>query len=340
MQRRLGRGRVFSRTPVDDALRALRVLPDFEGPLDYTHRRIGDLDLYFIAGYGQSDCTFRVDGKEPEFWDPRTGNIRPALLWRSTVDGRTIVPVQLPKTGATFVVFRKPTASVHLVSLSGPSGGIEIDARSKNSLSVHLWRPGSYVLQTSANRQLALESSAIPSPLPLFGPWTVRFQPGRGGPESVVFNELTAWNKHSDPRIKFFSGKATYCKNFTLSPDQAGQLVRLSLGEVKCIAQVRLNGKNLGVLWTDPWTVELTGVVRPGENQLEIDVTNLWVNRLIGDAALPPTQRITKTNVALFPIGHKKITPVQGFCADDPLLPSGLLGPVRLEFGQRCSVGL
>jgi hypothetical protein len=338
-RRRLGRGQVFTGTPVDDVLKTLGVRPDFEGPLCSTHRRSDDLDLYFVAGQGKADCTFRISGKEPEFWDPQSGGIRPAVLWRSTADGRTVVPIELPKTGSLFVVFRKPAAAVHLVSLSGPPGGIDIDGRSANSVSVGLWRPGGYVLQTSAKQQLAVPAAAIPAPLPLVGPWTVQFQPGRGGPPSAVFQELTAWNQHADPRIKYFSGKATYHKAFTLTADQAGQLVRLCLGDVESIARVRLNGKELGIVWTSPWTVELTGVTRPGENQLEIDVTNLWVNRLIGDAGLPPERRITKTNVALFP-GKRAIKPYQGFCAADPLLPSGLLGPVRLEFGERRKVGL
>ena len=80
------------------------------------------------------------------------------------------------------------------------------------------------------------------------------------------------------------------------------------------------------------WTVELTGAVKPGTNELEIDVVNTWVNRLIGDAALPPEKRIAKTNVFLAP-GKRSFPAFKGFSSEDPLMPSGLLGPVRVEFG-------
>ena len=92
----------------------------------------------------------------------------------------------------------------------------------------------------------------------------------------------------------------------------------LGLDRVRNVARVRLNGKDLGVVWTAPWQVDITQAVKPTANELAIDVVNLWPNRLIGDAALAPQERLTKTNVTKF----KK---------DSPLLPSGLLGPVVLQ---------
>jgi hypothetical protein len=101
----------------------------------------------------------------------------------------------------------------------------------------------------------------------------------------------------------------------------------------KYIAEVRVNGQSLGVVWTDPWAVDLTGIVKPGENKLELDVTNLWVNRLIGDAGLPESQRLTKTHARRLPTDQGRHAHLRGYLATDPLVPSGLLGPVRLEFG-------
>jgi hypothetical protein len=148
--------------------------------------------------------------------------------------------------------------------------------------------------------------------------------------KSVVFDELTAWDKNADDDIKFFSGTATYRKTFELTAEQAAQRVRLQLGAVKCLAQVRLNGKDLGIVWTAPWRVELTGALKAGKNELEIEVTNTWVNRLIGDAGLPEKKRVTKTNVAL-ETGKRTLKSFQSFASEDPLMTSGLLGPVRLE---------
>ncbi|HSA00580.1 MAG TPA: hypothetical protein P5055_07550, partial [Candidatus Paceibacterota bacterium] len=160
--------------------------------------------------------------------------------------------------------------------------------------------------------------------------WTAYFEPGRGAPESTVFDPLIPWDLHSDERIRFFSGRATYRKDFDLTAGEARRAARLHLGEVRCIARVRLNGRDLGVVWTAPWSVDLTGAVQQGHNELEIDVVNTWVNRLIGDAGLPKDKRITKTNVAL-QRGARTLKPYQGFASDDPLMRSGLIGPVRLE---------
>ena len=272
-----------------EALHSKRILPDFEGPWEYTHRRTADADLYFVSGSGSTECVFRVSGKQPELWEPVNGRICDATNWRRTDDGRTSVSLDLPHQGSVFVVFR---------------------------------RPG--------------QPQQTASPLPkvergLTGPWSVRFAPGRGAPASAFFEELVAWNQHPDNGIKFFSGTATYRKTFEVTGAEARRRLRLQLGTVACIAQVRLNGKDLGIVWTDPWSVELTGTLLPGANELEIDVTNTWVNRLIGDAALPPPKRITKTNLAL-QSGKRTLKAYQGFASDDPLMTAGLLGPVRLEF--------
>ncbi|MFH1922554.1 MAG: glycosyl hydrolase [Planctomycetota bacterium] len=132
--------------------------------------------------------------------------------------------------------------------------------------------------------------------------------------------ELDDWTARSEPGIKYYSGKAIYEKTFDLPQAlrQPGQRLHLDLGKVKDVAQLRLNGKDLGVVWTAPWHVEITDAVKPAGNMLEIDVVNLWPNRLIGDAALLPEERLTKTNAT-------------AYTKDSPLLPSGLLGPVTLQ---------
>ncbi len=322
---------------VEEVLQAKKILPDFEGPdgWSYIHRRTPEADIYFVAtetrrskepsqqkppltkanpsgrepptsiprkasestspdgGESTAECIFRVHGKQPELWDPVTGQIHQAAGWRCTEDGRTVVPLSLPENGSIFVVFRR------------------------------LGQPP----KTAPSPQGPVET------LLLTGPWEVHFQPGRGAPESAVFEHLILWNEHADEAIRYFSGTAVYQKAFELSAEQAGRTVWLQLGQVHCIGQVRLNGKELGVVWTAPWRLEATGAVQPGQNQLAIAVTNTWVNRLIGDAAQAPEKRITRTNVALRP-GKRppSFRPFQGFCSEDPLQPSGLLGPVRLEF--------
>lgn len=277
----------------EESLQTKGIPPDFEGPWNYIHRRTSEADIYFLVGEGTAPCTFRVKGKQAELWNPVSGQIVEAPDWHWTDDGRTVVSVSLPENGSIFVVFRKPGQPP---------------------------RP-----------------PAPPKPpvetIPLTGPWQVSFEPDLGAPDSVTFDRLIPWNEHPHEGIKFFSGTAIYRKSFELTAEQSSRGVRLQLGQVYCTAQVRLNGKPLAILWTAPWSVDATPAIRPGNNALEIAVTNTWVNRLIGDAALPPEKRITKTNVALRP---GKRTPsfrlYQGFASEDPLMPSGLLGPVQLDF--------
>jgi len=146
----------------------------------------------------------------------------------------------------------------------------------------------------------------------------VRFEAGRGAPEKIMLDELLDLSRHPDPGVKYFSGRATYRTTFSLNlkSEISNSRLLLDLGQVQVMAQVKVNGKDLGVLWTPPFEVDMTHAARPGDNTLEITVANLWPNRLTGDQSLPPEQRITWTTWN----PYKK---------DTPLLESGLLGPVR-----------
>lgn len=282
-------------SPVE-ALTAKGIRPDFESPWNWTHRRDGDCDIYFVAGGGTSECIFRVKGRQPELWDPVTGSRRDADNWRATADGRTAVSLSLPTNGSVFVVFRRPTTA-----------------------SRHDAKP-----------------AAIAATIPLDGPWEVTFDPKLGGPENpVTFDRLEDWTKRTEEGIRHYSGTATYRMRLALAPvhiaHRASRL--LHLGEVNHIARVRVNDRDCGIAWTAPWTVELGDALQPGQNEVEIEVANTWVNRLIGDAGLPAERRVTKTNVKL-ETGKRALKPYQSFAPGDPLMPSGLPGPVRLEFSS------
>jgi hypothetical protein len=153
------------------------------------------------------------------------------------------------------------------------------------------------------------------------GPWEVRFQPNRGAPASARFDSLTSWTTSTDPGIKYFSGTATYATDVTVpaSALRAGARVELDLGAVKEIAELSVNGKSLDVvLWKPPYRADVTSALKPGTNRVEARVTNLWTNRLIGDAQPGVAKTYTFTD-------FRPVT------KDTPLLESGLLGPVRLE---------
>lgn len=140
-----------------------------------------------------------------------------------------------------------------------------------------------------------------------------------GAGESVVFEKLLSWTQSPDVGVKYFSGTACYRKEFYMPAEmcEEDRYTSLDLGEIKNIAEVALNGKNLGVLWKPPFSVDISDVVKPGINTLEVKVTNLWPNRLIGDQFLPEGKRFTRTNI-------------RKFTKDSPLMESGLLGPVRI----------
>ena len=155
--------------------------------------------------------------------------------------------------------------------------------------------------------------------LALNSPWDVSFDPAWGGPAHVHFERLSNWATRPEEGIRHYSGKATYRTNFILPEVPIGKACYLKLGDVKHLASITLNGKELGSLWCAPWRIQLPeNLLNAGNNTLQITVANLWINRLIGDSALPPERRFTRTTS-------------NPFHPDAPLEESGLLGPVILE---------
>ena len=270
---------------VERTLKGMGVSPDFEaqGSVRFTHRRDGRADIYFVANSEDTvvngSCRFRVQAKVPELLDPMTGESRRLTDFESA-DGTTMVPLRFEPYQSFFVVFREGA------------------------------RP-------PADKKSNFERSEFVTELK--GPWEVSFDERWGGPGHVMFSALEDWATRSEPGVKFYSGIATYRIQFDLPPETKPKArTYLALGKVKNMARVRLNGKELGVSWCAPWQVEMTGVARPAGNQLEIEVANLWPNRLIRDAGLPEAERLTSTTW-------------NPFAASTPLLESGLLGPVTIR---------
>jgi len=262
------------------------VAPDFEtgGPIRHTHRRTAEADIYFVANrvaeVVTAPCTFRVSGRRPELWNPLTGAMRD-LPEFTEIEGRTTVPLRFQPYESLFVIFCE-----------------ESDAAGK------------------ASREANFPS--VTQVAEIGGPWEVSFDTALGGPERVRFETLIDWRERPEPGIRHYSGIATYRKTFNLpEAARAGGPVLLDIGEVRGMARVRLNGHDLGGVWCAPWRVDVTDALQAEENHLEIDVANLWPNRLIGDQALDPDQRIAWTTW-------------NPYRADSALLESGLRGPVQI----------
>ena len=291
-ERSYGKGRVIAdRNRVREILQQRGIGPDFaysspgkQADLDYIHRRTLDADIYFVSNTQMEDvevdCAFRVLQRLPQLWHPDTGKIEPCTGY-ARVPGGMKLKLRLPPAGSVFVVF----------------SGIAPEA---------------------APPPAPKADSKPPAPLEIAGPWEVRFPPNLGAPSSRVFDKLVSWTTVPDDGIKYFSGTATYLKEFEVPPSLVadGRRLELDLGQLRNVADVTLNDKPLGILWKPPYSYDVTGLIRSGKNELKVEIVNLWANRLVGDAKLPREKRVTRITQKV-PIGGP--------------LESGLLGPVQLR---------
>ncbi len=265
---------------------------EFAGPLDsdivWIHRRAGDADFYFVANRTDRpmdiQARFRVEGKEAELWHPDTGAIEPAGY--EIADGRTTVPLHLSERQSVFVVFRKPTSDV--------------------------------------SRKLPQSmKSTIAS---IDGPWDVSFPPNFGAPDKIRLSNLQSWTENEQEGVKYFSGTAVYSKTIRAPQNwfRPDAKILLDFGTVRDIAEVSVNGKMLTTLWKPPYRLDVTGALKPGENQLEIKVTNQWTNRQAGDRAVAPENRVLDQG------GRAGRRGGGFFGRTRPLAESGLMGPVTI----------
>ncbi len=210
---------------------------------------------------------------------------------------------------------------------------------------LQVWQPGQYQVQTASGRTRTVSIATLPASLQLSAPWNVHFSPGGGAPAEIQMPKLLSWPQVSVPGVKYFSGQATYSTTFTLPRGVLAKDRRLvlDLGRVEVMARVRLNGKNLGTLWKPPFRVDCTGAARHGQNKLEVEVVNLWPNRMIGDENLPEdSERKPEGNLKSWPewllqgkpspAGRITFTTWRLWKKGEPLLDSGLLGPVQIKF--------
>jgi len=527
------KGKAVSSHSVQDVLRALALPPDFSGgptgsDLNFIHRIADATDIYFVANPQKDSrkevCRFRVTGKQPQFWNPETGEIKDAAVWKEEDNGTTSVPVFLEPDGAVFVVFNEKPSPYHIVqteialkpremqslpdlkiikaeygtflpdglvdvtetlnshikngkldisanndlSTDDPAAGsvkelrveyeiqghrrlaqtventplvieannpdelrliravygkfpqgmngvppkspisdvtgrvkqliasnnlvIPVDDHLINEVStvdsqrkelrlaysaegeIHhtmvaqggkvnlasstpepqleiendevIWAtpyPGKITYVTSSGVEKTLQAESVPNPIELTGQWEVSFPPNLGAPAKATFDKLSSWSLSPIEGIRYFSGTATYRKQFTLSKDLMGEeySLELDLGSVKVIAEVMVNGKHLGILWKAPFRINLDNFAHEGANELEVRITNLWPNRLIGDDRLPedfewgdwtlkswPDWLVNRTER---PSERVTFTTWKHWNRDSKLQISGLLGPVYIR---------
>jgi Glycosyl hydrolases family 2, sugar binding domain. len=253
--------------------------PDFkcEASIDFIHRVVGDTHLYFVANLSNESITTACGFRI-------TG--KQVEIW-DPVTGRQQSLSKKEEKGYTNVQLSFAPFQCWFIVFK--------KSTNKNPFTITTWSPV---------QELA-------------GAWTVHFDEDWGGPSSIEFDELQDWTKRPEEGIRYYSGTAVYKKQFDVPGYQRGKQYLLHLGVVKHIADIKLNGKKLGIVWTSPWQVDITKALQAKNNLLEIEIVNLWPNRLIGDAALPKEKRRTRTNIKYKP--------------GTPLVSSGLLGPVTIQ---------
>ncbi len=285
----IGTGTIYAGQTVADVLHEMAAQPDMTytgtsdgANLQFIHRRLADGEIYFVDNRSDveisTQASFRVTGLIPELWRADTGEHAPVSYVIS--GGRTSVQLNLHPWESVFVVFQGKA-------------------------------------QTTSWLAPAVEKDTLAT---IDGAWEVKFPPHWGAPSSVTLKKLISWSDSGDVGVKYFSGTATYVKTIVAPPGwfHPGTKLWIDLGTVKNLAELSVNGHRLAILWHAPYETDATAALHPGINQIQIKVTNAWVNRIIGD--LQPGAK-----------EHYTYTDYKPYTANSPLLSSGLLGPVTID---------
>lgn len=287
--KKMGRGTLINGMNMAEALQYIDCSPDCRiadnAPLLYGHRKDGAADIYFVSNQKDSLIEvypeFRVNGKQPELWNAVTGTMRDLSAYGQTASG-TVVPMKLYPYESAFIVFRK-----------------ESKTKGKSDLLANYPLPKTII--------------------PLNNGWKAMFDVNRRGPagpvEFAVLEDITQ-NKNFD--IRHYSGTILYSKDFTLNQIPKGSSVILDLNDVGVMAKVKVNGQYAGGVWTAPYRLDISSLVKKGENTLAVEVVTTWQNRLIGDSGLPENER-------------KTWTMCNNYKPTDTLQKSGLVGPVSIQ---------
>jgi hypothetical protein len=295
---------------------------------EFIHRRTEEHDIYFVSNQETktltADLIFRNSTGAPLLWSAERAEMREAPVWRDE-HGRSLVSLTFQPAESVFVLFpRRPRLEKqHLVSLSAAAGA-SVDALDLqiSATGFEAWstQAGRWEGVTAGSRKVAFETSSTAT-VALEGDWNVTFPVG--GQSKVRRLKAGSWTGSSEDEIKYFSGTATYVKEFRWNRTRDGNTRWvLDLGDVAYLVKVQLNGTDLGILWKPPFSIDVTAALQSGTNRLRLEVTNTWLNRLIGNASDPRSTPVTEEVQTGFSRGTDRTTPLQ---------PAGLIGPVILR---------
>lgn len=286
-QRNYGKGVIYQGVSLETIFEQIGCIEDCKVPagvpIHYGHEVDGDTDIYMLSNQGDKalavDVEFRVSGKQPELWLPLTGEIRKLPAFTQK-EKSTVIPMKLEKAESVFVVFRGKGKPL------------------ASSLAANFPEPVRVVEVKT--------------------PWDVSFDGRFKNPRPMTMNTLQDLTTVANDSVKYFSGTATYITKVDIDKVGKGETLMLNLNRVGAMAKIHINGRYAGGVWTTPYKLDVTGLVQKGINEIEVEVVNTWVNRLVGDMRLPSSQ----WDVYCFVNHHNPNTQPPA---------SGLMGPVTLE---------
>ncbi|MEX0330987.1 MAG: glycosyl hydrolase [Puniceicoccaceae bacterium] len=313
--RSVGKGKVCT-LPIGQAVESLSYEEDLRidgTPVEFfSHRRIGKNDLYYFYNRSPEFMDVEVDIRDgdgqPELWDVDTGKVEP-LTHYTRKGKRLLASMRLEPHAVRFVLIRRDGE-------------------------LPLYNGGLSALLDAVYGKKGKE---------LQGSWVADFDPAWGGPGTVILDELIDWTRHAETGIRHYSGTVRYTKEIELTPGQAdsGSPVYLDLGDVLYVAEVTVNGSKLATLWKPPFALDVSQALQAGKNVIEVEITNTWTNRLIGDEALEDTSGYSLEGDMVEWFANNEPPPESDRVTfttynfyenevDRVLQPSGLIGPVRL----------
>jgi len=351
--------RIRAAQDIEQALRAFKIAPDLSvvaadcpKPLLWIHRRSEEADVYFLSNQTDLPTIAQISlpglGRLPELWWPDAGRIE-AAPYHFVEGERRHIKLALPPSGSVFIVLRHQAArAITISALTSPSAS---DVHSTVSgADLIAAENGAYVVTFSDRSRKSVTVRGLAAPFVITSPWTLTFADKPQGATDRTLARLVSWTQFED-EARFYSGTATYRTRFAFPHRRSSDTAfLLDLGEVANTARVVLNGQDLGTLWKPPFTIDLAPALASGLNSLEVEVTNLWANRMIGDERFPDDLSWAGKSLAAVPKWvqsggtrpeprRKTFATYKFFDGQEALLPSGLMGPVQIRSLKRVPLG-
>ncbi len=335
------KGNIYSGISSKEILEKLNISSDLNYPdketflIDFIHFKKGNTHFYFVRNSSRDwisrNVGFRQQNKIPEIWDPVSGQIIPVTIFNDKNEYINI-PVTLPPYGSQLFVFKNKIPVKHFTDVLGSSENPPLLEFTQDGI---CFQKNESIKLMDEDKSLTIDNEI--TTYTLSGAWEVSFDKEWGAPEKVNFPKLISWTESETEGIKYYSGTATYNKTFNYSQktSEGNNKIYLDLGEISKVGEVWLNSKNIGVTWVKPHKFDVTEIIKNGENNLIVEVANVWSNRLTGDALTG--QKFTNTNIkntivpvpTIEPGSQRRVS-----WKNVPLIESGLMGPVTIQVLQ------